>query len=553
MKKLLQLICVSLILNSQFSILNSLQAQSDKNFEISKNLEIFANVYKTLNNNYVDEVDPGKAIKTAIDAMLASMDPYTNYFPESDMEDVKMQMLGQYGGIGSLIHQEGEKHFIAEPFEGMPADLAGLKAGDRILAVNGESTEGKKTTDVSNAMRGQAGTTVTLSLERDGRQFDVTLTRKEIHMPNVPYSGMVDGNIGYIRLSEFTQEAAKNVREAFLALKHKHPDMKGVILDLRGNGGGLMNEAIDIVNIWVKPGEVVVEQKGKVAARNQKHRTTKAADDLDIPVAVLIDEHSASASEIVSGSLQDLDRAVVIGERSFGKGLVQNILPMPYNNQMKVTVSKYFIPSGRCIQAIDYSRRDENGRAAKVPDSLKTAFQTRHGRTVYDGFGIEPDIEVEIAPSSLLTVALYNKFLFFQYANKFVKEHPSIPAAADFRITDEIYNDFVTFLSDKDYEYTTYTERLFEELHRVAKEENYIDEINNQLDQLEATFKNAKKADLMRNREDISRYLRDEILVRYYYQKGRIEGSLSDDPDVLKAIEVLSHPDQYNALLKGEK
>ena len=542
-----------LVFSSFLLVSIALAAQNDKSFEISKNLEIFANVYKTLNNNYVDEVDPGKAIKTAIDAMLASMDPYTNYFPESDMEDVKMQMLGQYGGIGSLIHQEGDKHYIAEPFEGKPADLAGLKAGDRILAVNGESTEGKKTTDVSNAMRGQAGTTVTLTLERDGKQFDVTLTRKEIHMPNVPYSGMVGGNIGYIRLSEFTQDAAKNVREAFLNLKRTHPGMKGVILDLRGNGGGLMGEAIDIVNIWVKGGEVVVEQKGKVAARNQKHRTTKAPDDLDIPVAVLIDEHSASASEIVSGSLQDLDRAVVIGERSFGKGLVQNILPMPYNNQMKVTVSKYFIPSGRCIQAIDYSRRDENGRATKVPDSLKTAYKTRNGRTVYDGFGIEPDIEVEIPSSSLLTVALYNKFLFFQYANKFVKEHPSIPPASEFRITDEIYQDFVAFLSDKSYEYTTYTERLFEELHRVAKDENYIDEINNQLNQLEETFKKAKKDDLMRNREDISRYLRDEILVRYYYQKGRIEGSLVDDPDVLKAIEILSDPDQYNNLLKGAK
>ena len=550
MKKILVFL---LILNSQFSILNSLYAQNDRGFEISKNLEIFANVYKTLNANYVDDVDPGKAIKTAIDAMLASMDPYTNYFPESDMEDVKMQMLGQYGGIGSLIHQEGDKHYIAEPFEGMPADLAGLKAGDRILAVNGESTEGKKTTDVSTAMRGQAGTTVTLSLERDGKTFDVTLTRKQIHMPNVPYSGMVAGDIGYIRLTEFTQDAAKNVREAFVNLKRANPGMKGIILDLRGNGGGLMNEAIDIVNIWVKSGELVVEQKGKVASRNQKHRTTHTPEDLNIPVAVLINEHSASASEIVSGSLQDLDRAVIIGERSFGKGLVQNILPMPYNNQMKVTVSKYYIPSGRCIQAIDYSRRDENGRAVKVPDSLKTAFKTRNGRTVYDGFGIEPDIEVEIAPSSLLTVALYNKFLFFQYANKYVKEHPTIPSASDFRVTDEIYQDFVSFLSDKDYEYTTYTERLFEELHRVAKDENYIDEINNQLDQLEATFKNAKKDDLMRNREDISRYLRDEILVRYYYQKGRIEGSLVDDPDVLKAIEVLTHPDQYNALLKGEK
>ncbi len=556
MKKLLPLLALSLCLLPFCA-----EAQNDKNFEISKNLEVFANVYKTLNNNYVDDVDPGKAIKTAIDAMLASMDPYTNYYPESDMEDVKMQMLGQYGGVGSLIHMELDstgktgKHFIAEPFEGMPADLAGARAGDQILAVNGESTEGKTTSEVSNAMRGQAGTTVTLTLMRDGKTFDLPITRKEIHMPNVPYSGMVknpatgEKNIGYIYLNEFTQDAAKNVREAFLQLKRSHPDMKGVILDLRGNGGGLMNEAIDIVNIWVKSGELVVEQKGKLADRNQKHRTSHAPDDTKMPVAVLINEHSASASEIVSGSLQDLDRAVIIGSRSFGKGLVQNILPMPYNNQMKVTVSKYFIPSGRCIQAIDYSRRDANGRAVKVPDSLKTAYKTRNGRIVYDGFGIEPDIEVEGNTSSLLTVALYNKFLFFQYATKFRREHESIAPASEFVVTDEIYNDFINFLADKTYEYTTYTERLLKEMHRVAKEENYIDEINNQLEQLEETFKNAKKDDLMRNREDISRYLRDEILVRYYYNRGRLEGSLADDPDVLKAAEVLSNPEEYNKIL----
>ena len=543
------LLAAAIFFTFQFSILNSLSAQDDKAFEIAKNLEIFANVYKTLNNNYVTDVDPGKTMKVAIDAMLASMDPYTNYYPESDMEDVKMQMLGQYGGVGSLIHQEGENIYISEPFEGMPVDKAGLKAGDRIVSVNGESTKGKNSTDVSNAMRGQAGTTVTLGIERDGKTFDVTLTRIEIRMPNVPYSGMVKGDVGYIRLTEFTQEAGKNVREAFRTLKRNNPGMKGVILDLRGNGGGLMNEAVDIVNIWTKSGELVVETKGRVPNRNTKSFTSQQPEDTQIPVAVLINESSASASEIVSGSLQDLDRAVIIGCRSFGKGLVQNILPMPYNNQMKVTVSHYYIPSGRCIQAIDYSHRDANGRAMKVPDSLKTAFKTRNGRTVYDGFGIEPDVEVESPMSSLLTVALYNKRLFFQYANKYVKEHPTIAPAADFTVTDEIYNDFVDFLSDKSYEYTTYTERLFEELHKVAKEENYIDEINQQLEQLEQTFKNAKKADLMRNREDISRYLQDEILVRYYYQKGRIEGSLKDDPDINKAVEILTNPKEYNRIL----
>ena len=524
-------------------------AQNDKGFEISKNLEIFANVYKNLHTNYVDDVDPGKTMKVAIDAMLASMDPYTNYYAESDMEDVKMQVLGQYGGIGSLIHQEGANIYVAEPYEGLPADKAGLKIGDRILAVNGESTEGKNNAEVSAAMRGQAGTKVTLRLEREGKTFDVTITRAEIRLPNVSYSGIVNGNIGYIRLDEFTQNAAKNVREAFKRLKRDNPGLKGVILDLRGNGGGLMGEAVDIVNIWVPQNELVVETKGKVASKNIKSRTRMPAEDVDIPVAVLINGQSASASEIVSGSLQDLDRAVIIGERSYGKGLVQNILPMPYNNQMKVTVSKYFIPSGRCIQAIDYKHRDENGRAIKVPDSLKTAFSTRHGRTVYDGFGIEPDIEVEHPTSSLLSVALYNRFHFFNYALKFHREHDTIPSPKDFVITEEIYQDFINYLSDKTYDYTTYTENILSDLRKVAEEEEYMDNLKQQIDQLEKTYKEAKKDDLMRHRDEVSQLLKDAILVHYYYRKGCIEGALSDDPDVKKAVEILSSTAEYNRIL----
>jgi carboxyl-terminal processing protease len=524
-------------------------AQNDKGFEISKNLEIFANVYKNLHTNYVDDVDPGKTMKVAIDAMLASMDPYTNYYAESDMEDVKMQVLGQYGGIGSLIHQEGTNIYVAEPYEGLPADKAGLKIGDRILAVNGESTKGKNNAEVSAAMRGQAGTKVTLRLEREGKTFDVTITRAEIRLPNVSYSGIVNGNIGYIRLDEFTQNAAKNVREAFKRLKRDNPGLKGVILDLRGNGGGLMGEAVDIVNIWVPQNELVVETKGKVASKNIKSRTRMPAEDVDIPVAVLINSQSASASEIVSGSLQDLDRAVIIGERSYGKGLVQNILPMPYNSQMKVTVSKYFIPSGRCIQAIDYKHRDENGRAIKVPDSLKTAFSTRHGRTVYDGFGIEPDIEVEHPTSSLLSVALYNRFHFFNYALKFHREHDTIPSPKDFVITEEIYQDFINYLSDKTYDYTTYTENILSDLRKVAEEEDYMDNLKQQIDQLEKTYKEAKKDDLMRHRDEVSQLLKDAILVHYYYRKGCIEGALSDDPDVKKAVEILSSTAEYNRIL----
>ena len=524
------------------------QAQ-DKGFEISKNLEIFANVYKNVHLNYVDDVDPGKLMKTAIDAMLSSLDPYTNFYAESDMEDVKLQLLGEYGGVGALIHQQDGKIYVAEPYEGLPADKAGLKAGDRILEVNGTSTEGKTTSDVSGAMRGQSGTDVKLKLSRDGRTFDCTLTRQEIKLPNVPYSGILPSGIGYIKLSEFTQEAGKNVREAFRQLKKERPDMPGLIIDLRGNGGGLMNEAVEIVGMFVKRGELVVETKGKLASKNVKSYTRNVPEDLDMPVAVLIDGYSASASEIVSGSLQDFDRAVIIGSRSYGKGLVQNILPMTYNTQMKVTVSKYYIPSGRCIQALDYSHRDENGRATRVPDSLKTAFKTRNGRTVYDGYGIEPDVEVEQEYMSALSVVLVQKFLIFDYATQFVKTHPTIAPPSQFEITDEIYSDFRQFLSGKEYTYSTSTEKYLDDLKTIAKEEKYLEALDGDIKALEAKLKADKADDLTKYREEISEMLKSEILSRYYYQKGRIEGSLVHDKDVLKAVEILTDKAQYQKIL----
>ncbi len=525
------------------ALVGPLHAQStDRGFEIAKNLEIFSSVYKSLNQNYVDDVDPGKTIKVAIDAMLASLDPYTNYYPESDIEDVKMQLLGEYGGVGALIMQRGDSILISEPYKGLPADEAGLKAGDRILAVGGESTKGKTTADVSSAMRGQAGTTVILRLERAGKEFERTLTRRAIKLPNVPYYGYVgDGNIGYVKLDEFTADAAKNVREAFVKLKNENPSMKGFILDLRGNGGGLMNEAVDIVNIWVPRGTLVVETKGKVASKNMKSLTRMQPEDTEIPLAVVIDGSSASASEIVSGSLQDLDRAVVIGQRSFGKGLVQNILPMPYNSQMKVTVSKYYIPSGRCIQAIDYSHRDENGRATKVPDSLKTAFKTKSGRTVYDGFGIEPDIEIEPEYMSNVAIALTQKLLIFDYATQFYRSHESIASAADFEITDDIYNDFCRFLKERNLTYSTTTEHYIKQLRDIAKQEKYDSAIEQQLKEMEQRLATEKEGDLIKHRSEICDMLKAEILTRYYYDEGRLQGVLKTDPVILRAIEELTH------------
>ena len=523
---------------------------SDRSFELSKNLEIFSKLYQTLYLNYVDDVDPGATMKKAIDAMLSSLDPYTVYYPESDMEDVKLQLLGQYGGIGSLIHQQGGKIYISEPYKDLPADKAGLRAGDRILAVNGESTEGKNNADVSSAMRGQAGTDLVLKLERDGKTFEKTITRAEIKLPNVPYSGMLPGNIGYVKLDEFTQDAAKNVRDAFTRLKRENPGMEGFILDLRNNGGGLMNEAVDLVNVFVKKGQLIVETKGKIASKNTRSYTRMAPEDTEMPVAVLINAYSASASEITAGSLQDLDRAVIVGSRSFGKGLVQNVLPLAYNSQMKVTVSKYYIPSGRCIQALDYSHKDENGRATKVPDSLKTAFQTLNGRTVYDGFGIEPDIEVEPEYMSALAATLVSKFHIFNYVTEFVKKHPTVASPSEFKVTDEIYDDFCHYLADKDYSYSTNTEHILKDLKESAKEENYYEALSQNIEQLESQLKKDKGDDLVKFRKEISEMLKAEILVRYYYAAGRLEGSLVTDPDVLKACEVLHDKALYNKTLK---
>lgn len=525
---------------------------NDRGFEVAKNLEIFANVYKNINQYYVDDIEPGKTMKVAIDAMLASLDPYTNYYPESAMEDVKLQLTGEYGGIGALIHQNqrDKKIYIAEPYEGFPAEKAGLKAGDIFVSLDGESTEGKTVANVSEKLRGLAGTSVTVVVERDGKKLTKELRREAVKFSDVPYSGFVKGTeIGYIKLTEFTQDAASHVKAAFQQLKGERPGMKGVILDLRGNGGGLMNEAVDLVNIFVKRGELIVETKGKQRSRNQKSFTSGTPVDTEIPVAVLVDEHSASASEIVSGSLQDLDRAVIIGNRTFGKGLVQNVLPMNYNTQMKVTVAKYYIPSGRCVQAIDYSHRDKDGRPLAVPDSLKTAFKTKNGRTVYDGYGIEPDVEVDLEYMNMLEMTLVGQLFVFDWATQYARDHESIPAAKDFEITDEIFNDFKQYMSRQTYTYNTATERMLAELRKVAKEEEYLDSIDAPLAMLEERLKSDKERDMDKNRATISDLLKSELLTRYYHQKGQIEGMLEGDPCVKKAVEKLSDRAQYNKIL----
>jgi carboxyl-terminal processing protease len=539
-----------------FTGLVSFQAisQTNNNFEIAKNLDIYATLFKELNKNYVDEISPGDLMETGIEAMLQSLDPYTVYIPESEVEDYKFITTGQYGGVGALIQQQGENIVVAEPYEGNPAQKSGIKAGDIILEVDGQSVKGKTTTDVSTILKGQPGTSVKVLFQREGivEPFEKELVREYVKIENIPYYGMIADGIGYIRLLGFTQEAGKEVKDAFAELKANNP-MNGLILDLRGNGGGLLQEAVTITNLFVDKGNMVVSTKGKLPNKNYTYNTTSLAIDKDIPLVILVDNSSASASEIVAGAIQDLDRGVIVGQRTYGKGLVQNVIPLTYNAQAKITVAKYYIPSGRCIQAIDYSKKNENGDSEKIPDSLVTAYKTKNGRTVYDGLGIDPDVKTEQEHLSPLSTSLLVKYLFFKYATQFERKHPTIPPANEFEIADEIYNDFIAFLADKDYDYTTKCEETLEKLKKNAQDEKYFDAIQADFDQLATKLKENKDHDLSKHKDEIKRILKLEIVSRYYYQKGQIIASLEDDRDIDKAIEILNERESYVAILDGTK
>ncbi len=521
-------------------------------FEISKNLDVFVSVYKQLNDTYVDNVNPGKLIKTAIDAMLESLDPYTVYIPESQIEDYRFMTTGQYGGVGAMIYRRGSYVYISEPYKNAPADKAGLKAGDKIVEIDGKSAKNKSIDDVSTALKGQAGTNVKLLIERDSTQkpFEKELTREEIKVDNVPYYGMVSDNVGYINLSEFKQNAAKEVRDAFEKL-NANKSLKGIILDLRGNGGGLLNEAVNIVNIFVDKGQLVCSTKGKIKDKNNVHKTQMPAIDTKIPLIVLVDDNSASASEIVTGAIQDLDRGVVIGQRTFGKGLVQNIVPLTYNSQMKITIAKYYIPSGRCVQAIDYFHKDSEGKSLKVPDSLLKPFKTSKGRTVFEGRGIDPDIIMELPEFKNITETLISKNLVFDFAVTYNRKHPSIDSVATFEVTNDIYDEFCAFLKDKDYSYVTESESALNAFKKDAETEKYFDAVKAQYDALHEKILSQKNNDLVDNKKEIMQVVKLFLVPLYYYQHGRIEASLKDDLEVKKAIEVINNTATYNSILDG--
>jgi len=492
--------------------------------------------------------------KTAIDAMLTSLDPYTNYISESEIEDFKIMTTGEYGGIGAFIRNEGEDILISEPYENFPAQKADLRAGDILLEIDGKIVKGKRSDQISDILKGQPGTELKLKIKRPGTEaiLEKTIKREVIKIENVPYYGMIDEKIGYIKLTSFTETASKEVKDAFVDLKN-NKGMEALVFDLRGNGGGLLREAVNIVNFFVDKGQDVVATKGKIPESNKTLKALNAPLDLNIPLVVLVDQGSASASEIVAGSLQDLDRAVIIGQKTFGKGLVQQTRPLSYNAQLKVTVAKYYTPSGRCIQKIDYSRKDSTGKAIQIADSLITEFKTKNGRTVYDGEGITPDVLVKEISFSPISIALVTKNHLFDYATKFRIENEKIDAADKFELSDNHYNDFSKFLQGKDYDYTTRSEQNLEELKKVAIDEKYYDEIEKEYDALKKRIYHNKSEDLINFKSEIKELLENEIVSRYFFQKGRILNSFRYDMEMAKAKEVLKNKELSASILSAPK
>jgi carboxyl-terminal processing protease len=526
----------------------------DYYFEISKNLDIFTTIFRDVNVYYVDSIQPGELMKKGIDAMLKTLDPYTVFIPESDLEDYKMTHISaEYGGIGALVHQRNGEIEISEVYDSFPAQKSDVRVGDKIISVNGNTTAGRRVDDVTEFMKGQKGTSVKLVLKREGSEqlIEKSIVRDEIKFKNVPYYGMINESTGYIKLTQFLENSSEEVKQALLTLK-QNPNFKELVFDLRGNGGGLLKDAVEIVNIFVDKNQKIVSQKGKIREMNIDYFASKTAVDTEIPLVILVDKGSASASEIVTGAMQELDRGVIVGQRSFGKGLVQQTYNLSYNTLLKVTIAKYYTPSGRCIQALDYTHRNPDGSVYKVPDSLISEFKTKNGRTVFDGSGIFPDIYTDAEYYSPVALALFTNYIFFDYANKYFREHPSISPAKDFKLTEAEYNDFIKFVEGRKYEYTDKSEKKLKELKAAAEKEDHFSVIQKEFTELENKMLENKKKDLLNHHDELKDILEGEISSRYYFQKGRLEAGFKYDDELKKAISILKDKTLYTSILNGE-
>jgi carboxyl-terminal processing protease len=526
-----------------------LATQETRDFRIAKNLDIFFSLFRELNTFYVDEIDPDKVIKAGIDNMLKTLDPYTVYFPESEADEFAIMTTGKYGGIGSMVRSAGDYVVISEVYKGFPADKAGIKPGDLLKKVDGVSLKGLTTESVSEKLKGNPGTDINVTLERNGKDTDYNLKREKIIMPPVPYYGMIDSKTGYIRFTNFTQNCVDDVKTALNALKSSNAQQ--IILDLRGNPGGLLTEAVAIVNLFVSEGNEVVSTKGKVKQFDEDFKTTKQPVDDKIPLAVIINRSSASASEIVAGAIQDLDRGIIVGQRSYGKGLVQITRPLSYNSQLKVTTAKYYIPSGRCIQARDFSHPNEDGSVGFIPDSLISEFKTKNGRIVKDGGGITPDIEILPEPLSQISSELFLRNFIFDYSTVYFWSHPNISSTNQFTFTDQDYSDFKTFLINRKFNYKTSTEESLNELITNAKKEKYYDIHKDLFNDLQRDIAHNLDQDLTMFRSEITDLLEDEIISRYFYEPGAIAWTIKKDEQVLKAVDLLNDRGEYDAILKG--
>ena len=525
------------------------QIKNDRLFAIAKSIDIFATLIRELDTYYVDQIDPEKLLTVGIQAMLEELDPYTEYIPEEESDDFRMLTTGEYAGVGALIGNRGEGNIVLMPYTGFPAQNSGMRIGDLLLKVDSISVQKKSTSEVSDLLKGPANTGVTVTVKRGEDTLRFSLNRKKISLKNVPFYGKLDEKTGYIKLSDFTPNASAEVRNALVNLKAQGATQ--LVLDLRDNPGGLINEAVEIVNLFIPKGKEVVKTIGKLQQVNYTYKTTKTPLDKEIALVVLINERSASAAEIVAGALQDYDRAVLLGQKSFGKGLVQTTLPLSFNAQIKVTTAKYYIPSGRCIQAIDYAKSREEGSAGTVPDSLRKAFKTANGRVVLDGAGIEPDEKVTEKSYAPISYTLVAGNHVFDYATTFFYKNPSIASPSKFQVSEEVYADFKKFLVGKEYDYTTYTEKSVQDMEKYLAKEPYFSEVKEQLEQIKSKVNHSKENDLETHQKEIKKILAEEIVSRYYFQEGMIEASLQGDPVIDLAKQYFASPARIVKVLSG--